>query len=325
MLAVTTNTLLLALALAPATGGGTVVQTGPLPGTGTGQFLDFQLNQFDPLGGTRALDSVTVELFTSVSGGGTTNTSGVPTTITARLTADVLLGGQPLVETEALIDTVIPNNGPVISFSVFDTDSGQTVLTAPAELAPWIGAGSITLTSFTDLFVDEQPANSVFFGAGGGSNYTVTYTYSDVFTSYCTAGTSASGCQATLSATGTPSATASSGFDLIAANVEGQKNGIFFFGANGRQASPWGNGTSFQCVVPPVRRAGTLLGTGTSGACDGAFAQDLNARWCPTCPKPGHNPGAGTVVQAQLWYRDPLNTGNQTTSLSDAIEFQVCP
>jgi hypothetical protein len=36
-------------------------------------------------------------------------------------------------------------------------------------------------------------------------------------------------------------------------------------------------------------------------------------------------PGAGAMVQAQLGYRDPFNTGNQTTSLSDAIEFLVNP
>ena len=35
--------------------------------------------------------------------------------------------------------------------------------------------------------------------------------------------------------------------------------------------------------------------------------------------------GAGAIVQAQLWYRDPVNTSNQTTSLSDALEFAVCP
>ena len=56
-----------------------------------------------------------------------------------------------------------------------------------------------------------------------------------------------------------------------------------------------------------------------------AATQDLNALWCATCPKPLHNPGAGAVVQAQLWYRDPLNTSNQTTSLSDAIEFCIEP
>jgi len=100
---------------------------------------------------------------------------------------------------------------------------------------------------------------------------------------------------------------------------------MFFYAANGRQANPWGNGTSYQCVVPPVRRGGLLTGPGTPGMCDGTFNQDLNARWCPACPKPTHNPGSGVMMQAQLWYRDPLNTSNQTTSLSNAIEFSVCP
>jgi hypothetical protein len=142
---------------------------------------------------------------------------------------------------------------------------------------------------------------------------------------YCTAGTSASGCQALLSATGTASATAPSGFTLSASTVEGQKDGLFFFGTNGQQANPWGNGTSYQCVVPPVVRAPVMTGIGTIGLCDGSFTQDLNALWCPSCPKPAKNPGAGATVQAQLWYRDPLSTSNQTTSLSDAIEFMTMP
>jgi len=146
-----------------------------------------------------------------------------------------------------------------------------------------------------------------------------------VASTYCTAGTSASGCLALLSASGTPSATAASGFELHALGVEGNKRGIFFFGTAGRQQNPWGNGTSYQCVVPPVRRTGTLPFAGTAGACDGSFDQDLNAVWCPSCPKAGANPGAGALVQIQLWYRDPLSTSNQTTSLSDALEFAVLP
>jgi len=139
---------------------------------------------------------------------------------------------------------------------------------------------------------------------------------------YCTAGTSASGCQALISTTGTPSATAASGFTLQTSNVEGSKDGLYFFGANGRQANAWGNGTSFQCVVPPVKRGGLLAGSGTAGACDGSLSQDLNARWQA---RPAQNPGVGTLVQAQLWYRDALNTSNQTTSLSNAVEFTVQP
>ena len=144
--------------------------------------------------------------------------------------------------------------------------------------------------------------------------------------SYCSAGFSGAGCQALMSTSGTASATATGGFLLHASGVEAGKEGLFFIGLNGRQANPWGNGTSLQCVVPPVFRGG-LLGSsgGTAGQCDGAFSQDWNALWCTACPKPAKNPGAGAVVQGQLWYRDPQNTSNQTTSLSDAVEFSVQP
>jgi len=143
--------------------------------------------------------------------------------------------------------------------------------------------------------------------------------------SYCTPGVSASGCQATLAAVGVPSASAASGFVLSAASVEGNKDGLFFFGTHGRQANPWGNGTSLQCVVPPVVRTGLMAGSGSNGACDGVFSADFNSLWCPACPSPQKNPGPGALVQVQLWYRDPLNTSNQTTSLSDALELAVCP
>ena len=139
---------------------------------------------------------------------------------------------------------------------------------------------------------------------------------------YYTPGTSASGCQALICSSGSASATASSGFTLPATNVEGARDGLYFFGTSGRQANSWGNGTSFQCVAPPVKRAGVLVGTGTAGTCDGSLAQDLNASWTA---RPAFNPGAGAVVQAQLWYLDPSNSSNQATSLSCAIEFTVQP
>ena len=58
-------------------------------------------------------------------------------------------------------------------------------------------------------------------------------------------------------------------------------------------------------------RAG--LGRGFSGP-EGVFV-----------PESRRVAGAGATVQAQLWYRDPLNTSNQTTSLSNALEFSVNP
>ena len=142
---------------------------------------------------------------------------------------------------------------------------------------------------------------------------------------YCTPGTSASGCTATLSAVGSPSISRDSGFIVYTTGFEGDKRGIFYSGQTGRQAAPWGNGTSFQCVTPPVKRSGIQDQTGTAGACDGWARSDLNAFWCPTCPKGNNPPVPGTKMQIQFWYRDPSNTSNQSTSLSDAIEVDICP
>jgi hypothetical protein len=144
-------------------------------------------------------------------------------------------------------------------------------------------------------------------------------------TVYCTAGTSASGCVALLAAGGTPSASAPSGFTVSASGAEGSRTGMFVFGQGGKQAVPWGSGTSFQCAPPPLATSGPLPATGTLGACDGSFSLDVNALWCTTCPKPAINPGEGSVVQVQLWYRDPLNPSGETTSFSDAIELWVLP
>ena len=41
--------------------------------------------------------------------------------------------------------------------------------------------------------------------------------------------------------------------------------------------------------------------------------------------QPSKVPVPGTQVHLQLWYRDPQNTSNQTTSLSDAVEFVLAP
>jgi len=55
------------------------------------------------------------------------------------------------------------------------------------------------------------------------------------------------------------------------------------------------------------------------------MSRDLNASWCPTCPKPAQNPGVGAVVQLQAWYRDPMAAGVTNTAMSDAIEFTILP
>jgi len=155
-------------------------------------------------------------------------------------------------------------------------------------------------------------------GATAGAVYSFAVQEVDAV-AYCTAGVSSGGCRALLSAVGSASATAVSGFELHATGVDGAKDGLFFFGTSGRQAQPFG-GTSLQCVAPPVSRLGALAGSGTLGACDGAFVLDLNALWNPTGPLAHKNPGAGVLVQAQLIHRS-----GGGTILSDALEFLTGP
>ena len=40
-----------------------------------------------------------------------------------------------------------------------------------------------------------------------------------------------------------------------AQGVEGQKQGLLFYGLQGGQAQPWGSGTSFLCVKSPTQRS----------------------------------------------------------------------
>jgi hypothetical protein len=139
---------------------------------------------------------------------------------------------------------------------------------------------------------------------------------------YCTAGTSANGCRALLTANGTSSSSATTGLFLRAFLADGGARGMFQYGTRGRQALPFGGGTSYQCVAPPVRNTGVVTGTGTLGQCDGRFERDLNAAWQTV---PDGKPGAGTTVQAQFWYVDLLNTSSQTMASSNAVELTVCP
>ena len=141
---------------------------------------------------------------------------------------------------------------------------------------------------------------------------------------YCTAGTSTNGCVPSISATGVASLSAGSGFTLGVANVEGQKQGLIFYGITGRSAAPWGiGGTSFLCVKAPTQRTPAQSSGGTAGACDGTLSVDWLSFIGSTPTALGNPFSAGQVVNAQGWYRDPPAV--KTTNLSDGLEFTVLP
>lgn len=142
--------------------------------------------------------------------------------------------------------------------------------------------------------------------------------------SYCTAGTSSNGCAPSLSSSGSASVAASSGFVLVASDLEGQRQGLLFYGISGRRAAPWGAGsTSFACVESPVQRMDVANSGGSSGQCDGALSVDWRA-WMAARPTALGQPlVAGQLVNAQAWYRDPA--APRGTNLSSASEFLLRP
>ncbi len=141
---------------------------------------------------------------------------------------------------------------------------------------------------------------------------------------YCTAGTSTNGCNASISASGPPSAALASACTLSVANVEGQKLGLILYGVSGSLALPWGAGSSsFLCVKPPTQRTATQNSGGSFGACNGAFSLDWNAYFAANPLALGSPFSVGAKVHAQGWHRDP--PAPKSTNLSNGLELTVAP
>lgn len=141
---------------------------------------------------------------------------------------------------------------------------------------------------------------------------------------YCQTNQSSSGCVPTLSVSGVPSASATSGFVITCSNVDGQRNAVLFYGLSGRSFSPWSpNSTTLLCVAAPSQRMLTADTGGTVGTCDGSFSTDWLAYVSGHPSALGSPVAPGIAVNAQAWFRDP--PAPRSTNLSDAIEFFTAP
>jgi hypothetical protein len=135
---------------------------------------------------------------------------------------------------------------------------------------------------------------------------------------YCTAKLTSGGCLPVLSTSGTPSASAGSGFMVKAAQIQAGKAGIIFYSTNGAAAVPFQGG--LLCVKAPVKRTPGQHSGGTP-PCGGLFSFDFNAFLSA-----GSNPAlvAGAVVHAQYWFRDPAHPVNGS-GLTAGVTFTFCP
>jgi hypothetical protein len=184
--------------------------------------------------------------------------------------------------------------------------------------------GQALATSGSYLAVGSPGDEDTTQTTSSGTTYVFDVITSNHVDFYCTPGTSTIGCVPTLSASGTPSASASSGFTVTASGMDGQKSALFFYGINGPSAAPWGTGgTSFLCVKAPTNRMPTQNSGGTSGTCDGSLSEDWLAYVTANPGALGTPPYAGECVWMQSWYRDP--PAPETSNLTDAIAFSLIP
>ncbi len=152
------------------------------------------------------------------------------------------------------------------------------------------------------------------FGCGAGS------------TNYCQGKINSLGCLPAIGGTGYSSASLGSGFVVSGTNLRNNKPTMLVYTDNGRANTPFFGGTL--CVGGPAHRGLTLNSGGTAGPtldCSGTYSVDMNAFAAGTL---GGSPASfllvsGTVVDAQLWARDPGFPVPNNASLTDGLEWTV--
>jgi hypothetical protein len=145
---------------------------------------------------------------------------------------------------------------------------------------------------------------------------------------YCTPKLNSLGCAPSIGAVGIASASAGSGFVVNGSNVRNQKAGLLFYGVNGRAATPFQGGTL--CVAGPIKRTPAVSSNGNAlpaNDCSVVYSIDMNLFAAGGL---GGSPlaalgVAGTLVDCQFWGRDPGFTAPNNTTLTDGLEYAICP
>lgn len=136
---------------------------------------------------------------------------------------------------------------------------------------------------------------------------------------YCVPGLSSLGCAVVMAPSGTPSASAGSGFVLSLLHAPPQRAASLVYSLTGPAALPFHG--SLLCIAPPLVRSSVVQTDGSDPGCGGGASLDFNTRVAS-----GIDPRlvAGTVAYLQWHVRDPANPQGSLVT-SDALRVELLP
>lgn len=164
-----------------------------------------------------------------------------------------------------------------------------------------IAAGDFDGNHYLDLVVTNDDGNSISVLLNGRDNPS----------NYCLSSANSAGAGAYMAFSGVPSVAANA-FGLEVGGAPAGVVGLFFMGEVPSQV-PYHDG--YLCIAPPVARLGPALMTSPVGTASRA----LDFTVWPTSVI-----SAGSVWNAQFWYRDPL-AGTGSTNFSDGLRVVFEP
>jgi hypothetical protein len=214
----------------------------------------------------------------------------------------------------------------VVGYAIEWDSNPSTAVTAAVTL-PWFGSSATSPTLAAGFWYCHIQARDVA-GNSGATQHLGPFVVvpGGVMSTYCTAKTNSLGCVSTLGWSGTPSATAASGFVVTCSNVLNQKSGQLIYSLTGANSAPFQGGVL--CVAPPVRRTVIVNSGGNPSGndCSGVFSLDFN-----TFARGGYSPNPapelslpGTIVNLQWWGRDTGFAAPNNTSLSRGMQIVMC-